>query len=195
MTQPDLASGLVSFQASVPTIPKNRVAKIAIKSGGSYSYNYADLTDIWDAIRAPLEKNGLAVTQALVGGSSGWTGIKTTVWHSSGQSISETVEMQTQGRSPQEIGSQVTYFKRYALAAVLGIATDEDDDGNAASGSVPEVKVGATLNELKEAADRAGASKDDVAAYVKADLNTLSPAKIRQAIDHFTTLAVQKEMS
>jgi hypothetical protein len=190
----ELAAALVAFQASVPTIPKNRVAKIPTKNGGSYSYNYADLTDMWDAIRTPLKENGLAVTQSLVGGSSGWTGIKTAVWHSSGQSFAETVEMQTQGRSPQEIGSQITYFKRYALGAVLGIATDDDDDGTVASNAPVQSSNVVTLADLKSAADRACATKEDVAAFVKADLNTLSQSKIKAAVDHFTELAVKKEL-
>lgn len=81
---------------------------------------------------------------------------------------------------------------RTFLLQALTIPTDEPDpDSNSHERTAPE----ATLADLKTAADRAGASKDDVAAYVKADLNTLSPAKIRQAIDHFTTLSVQKEMS
>ncbi|MGB0972386.1 MAG: ERF family protein, partial [Mycobacterium sp.] len=80
----------------------------------------ADLSDIWDAIRPPLAAHGLAVTQSLTGGSSGYMGIRTTVWHTSGQHISDTVELAINARTPQEVGSQVTYFKRYALSALLG---------------------------------------------------------------------------
>lgn len=197
----ELAAAIVSFQAAVPTIPKNRVAKIPTKNGGSYSYNYADLTDIWDAIREPLKENGLAVTQSLVGGSSGWTGIKTTVWHSSGQSFAETVEMQTQGRSPQEVGSLTTYYKRYALAAVLGIATEEDDDGNAATHSPRQTPnaVQADLSELLGALDRAGKTKDDAARWFREKFNKDprqgNPGEVRQAVDHFLEIAVQQEMA
>lgn len=131
--QSDLAAALVAFQASAPTINKGRTALIPTKSGGSYSYKYADLSDIWESIRPALKDNGLAVTQSLTGGSGGFMGITTTVWHKSGQHIADTVEMAIQGRSPQEVGSQVTYFKRYALSALLGLSTEEDDDGAAAS--------------------------------------------------------------
>ena len=51
---PSLTEALVAFQASVPTIPKNRTAKIPTKNGGSYSDSYVDLTDILEAIRQPL---------------------------------------------------------------------------------------------------------------------------------------------
>jgi hypothetical protein len=127
----ELAAALVEFQADVPTISKNRTAKIKTRTGADYSYNYADLGDIWDAVRAPLNKNGLAVTQSLTGGSDGWTGIKTTIWHKSGQHYAETVDVPTQDKTAQETGSQITYYKRYALAAALGISTEEDDDGQA----------------------------------------------------------------
>jgi hypothetical protein len=127
----ELAAALVQFQAVVPVIAKTQTAKIKMKSGGEYSYKYADLADIWDAIRKPLLDNGLAVTQSLVGGSDGWTGIKTIVWHKSGQTFSDILDVPTSEKSAQETGSQFTYFKRYALAAILGISTEEDDDGKA----------------------------------------------------------------
>lgn len=133
-----IAAALVAFQSSAPVINKNRTAKIPTKNGGSYSYKYADLADVWEAIRGPLAECGLAVTQELTGGSNGYTGIKTTVWHEGGGRISSTVEVDTKGRSPQEIGSQITYFKRYALAAALGLSTEEDDDGNSAQHAAKE---------------------------------------------------------
>lgn len=130
-TSSNLAPALVKFQSDVPTIAKNQTAQIAMKNGGSYSYKYADLSDIWEAIRKPLKDNGLAVTQFLVGGSDGHTGIKTTIWHESGESVSETVDVPTGNKTAQEVGSQITYYKRYALGASLGISTEEDDDGKA----------------------------------------------------------------
>lgn len=133
-----LAEALVAFQAVVPPISKNRTAHISTRGGGTFTYRYADLGDIWDAIRGPLTAHGLAVTQSLSGGHSGWTGITTTVWHKSGQSISSTVYMPTLDRTPQEVGSMITYYKRYALAAILGISTEEDDDANVAQAAAQE---------------------------------------------------------
>lgn len=134
VTLDKLAAALVAFQGEVPVIPKNRTAKIPTKAGGSYSYKYADLSDIWDAIRQPLRKNGLAVTQQLCGPLGGLEiGITTTTWHESGQNTASTIYLSTAGKSPQEVGSLLTYFKRYALSAALGISVDEDDDGAAAT--------------------------------------------------------------
>jgi len=131
---PELAAALVDFQASAPTITKTRTALIPTKGGGSYSYKYADLADIWDAIREPLKVNQLAVTQSLSGGAgSGLLGLTTTVLHRSGQCRADTVQLDVANRTPQEVGSLITYFKRYALSAVLGLVTEDDDDGAAAS--------------------------------------------------------------
>jgi ERF superfamily len=130
---PGLAAALVGFQSEVAAIPKNRTAIIPTKSGKSYSYRYADLADTWAAIRVPLRNNGLAVTQKLSGGRDGWMGLTTTVWHTSGETDSDTVDVPIKDRTPQEIGSQITYYKRYTLSALLGIATEDDDDGASAS--------------------------------------------------------------
>lgn len=132
-----LAAALVAFQGEVPAIPKNRTAKITTKTGGSYSYQYADLSDMLAAIREPLRRNGLAVTQMLTTGvTAANMAIHTKIWHESGQSESEMFEFPVAGRSPQEIGSLITYMKRYALSAALGVSTDDDDDGNAATNTI-----------------------------------------------------------
>ena len=53
--------------------------------------------------------------------------------HSSGEFISEVVTTRSQKDDPQGLGSALTYLRRYALAAVVGVTATEDDDGNAAS--------------------------------------------------------------
>lgn len=144
-----IAAALVAFQGEVPVIPKNRVAKIPTKTGGSYSYKYADLSDIWDAIRGPLRMNGLAVTQQLCGPvGSPEVGITTTIWHESGQCDSSTIYVSSAGKNPQEVGSLLTYFKRYALSAALGISVDDDDDAGIAT-HAPEPPAARPTNTSK----------------------------------------------
>jgi hypothetical protein len=128
-----LATALVAFQKIVPVIEKRQTATIPMKSGGSYSYKYADLSDIWSAIRQPLADSGLAVTQGLQGGSDGYTTIKTKVWHESGETSESLLDVPTQSKTPQEAGSLFTYYKRYALGAELGISTEEDDDAQSSN--------------------------------------------------------------
>ncbi len=129
-----IAEALSKFQAAVPAIPKKRTATVPMKSGGSYSYKYADLSDIIDAVRAPLAANGLSYVQSVA--SDGANIICTTlVMHSSGEFIESDVMMLPAGATPQTAGSAITYARRYSLAPALGISPDEDDDGNAATNS------------------------------------------------------------
>ena len=92
---------------------------------------YADLASVWEAARKPLSANGLAVTQTSEFNLEAVT-VVTTLLHSSGQWLRGTLAMKPVKNDPQGIGSCLTYSRRYALAAILGIA-QADDDGNEAS--------------------------------------------------------------
>lgn len=93
-----------------------------------FKSKYADLASIWDACRAPLSKNNLSIIQIPQE-----NGIETILAHSSGEWIKGFLEIKPVKEDPQAIGSAITYARRYALAAMVGIAP-EDDDGNAATG-------------------------------------------------------------
>lgn len=96
-----------------------------------YKSKYADLSAVIEAIKEPLNKNGVCFLQ-LVNSSDGDT-VETIFLHETGQYISsETAVYCKKPDDPQAFGSGVTYAKRYALQAALGLPT-EDDDGNAAS--------------------------------------------------------------
>ena len=53
----ELATALAKVQAGIKPVKKDKTAKIPTKSGGSYSYNYADLSSVWDTCRDPLSSN------------------------------------------------------------------------------------------------------------------------------------------
>lgn len=99
--------------------------------------NYADLASIWDACRQPLSENGLSVIQRVRSSPDGLT-LETRLCHSSGQWMRDCSWWPIAQRTPQAIGSAITYARRYTIAPLLGIAP-EDDDGNAASmpGRIP----------------------------------------------------------
>ena len=111
---------------------QQKVGKIA-KDGKNPAFRskYATLPGILDAIQEPLRDCGLAFTQV----PSGLGKLTTTVRHlPTGEEISGTIEMVAPDSKPQTYGSLITYQRRYALVAMLGLNVDEDDDGNAASG-------------------------------------------------------------
>jgi hypothetical protein len=93
---------------------------------------YADLASVWDACRASLSANGLCVLQTTrIEGKDGIL-LETTLAHASGEWVSSDLYMPVTKNDPQGFGSAITYARRYALAALVGVAP-EDDDGNEAS--------------------------------------------------------------
>lgn len=120
-----LFTALVAAQADLPDIPKARTA-----NAGSYSYAYADLADVLNAVRPVLKAHGLAVLQNARTEDSG-IGVSTIIVHVSGEQLEFGPLVLPYGGSPQAAGSAITYARRYALLAALGLACD-DDDGAAA---------------------------------------------------------------
>lgn len=137
----ELAAALAKAQCAFEAAERGHVAKVTSKKGegSSYSFNYADLAAYLDVCRTPLGENGLSfvqmpTTQGLA------VSVVTLLMHASGQFIESdpfTLDIATDhdGRiSPQAVGSAVTYARRYSLSALIGMASEADDDGNAASG-------------------------------------------------------------
>lgn len=98
-----------------------------------FNSRYATLGSVWYAAGQVLAPNGLSITQTFEPSDGRVMHITTTLLHISGQWIRGTLSIAPQQATPQGIGSAVTYGRRYALAAMLGIVAEEDDDGNAAS--------------------------------------------------------------
>lgn len=97
-----------------------------------FKSKYASLASIFEAIRGPLSKHGLCLTQTfeLVGDA---LLMRSTLTHSSGEWIDSIYPIEPVKNDPQGVGSAITYAKRYALSALVGVVADEDDDANAAS--------------------------------------------------------------
>lgn len=98
-----------------------------------YKSRYASLTAIMAAIRAPMAKHGLSLScgyDVNPDGSSSVTGL---LMHASGEWISCSTQLILQKQDMQGLGSATTYARRYIVSALLGIVSDEDDDGEAAT--------------------------------------------------------------
>lgn len=96
-----------------------------------FKSKYADLNSVWSVCREPLSKHGLAVIQTIDKDESGLI-LLTTLIHSSGQWIRSRSPIPLLKTDPQAMGSSITYMRRYSLSAIVGISTDEDDDGEKA---------------------------------------------------------------
>ena len=92
---------------------------------------YAPLPDILNLVRPLLTKNELVITQNTGTFEDGSVYVKTRLLHSSGESIeSDELALKPDKQSAQGIGSAITYGRRYQLTALLGISSEDDDDGN-----------------------------------------------------------------
>lgn len=126
MEHKTLAEALAAFQAEIPTIKKGNTAKVKTKTGGEYSYSYADLTDVTEIAFPLLSKHGLAFTASpTIMGERFVLAYK--LIHTSGEYESGQYPLNASG-TPQEAGSAITYARRYALTAITGIAPGGDDD-------------------------------------------------------------------
>lgn len=130
-----VSEAFVAAAGKLSNPPKTKTAKVRTKDGGNYSYKYADLAEMLDAIRPVLASEGLAVMQDTNVDFSGWIGVETRVLHTSGGELRfGPLWVRTTG-VPQDTGGAITYARRYALAAVFGIAAEEDNDGKSVDGS------------------------------------------------------------
>jgi len=122
----ELAKALVKMQAAMSPVAK-------ASDNPFFKSKYADLADIWEGIRTPLTENGLSIIQSPAN-IGALVVVATTILHESGEWISSEVGANPKDQTPQSIGSAITYLRRYGLSAMLGVVSDEDDDGNQSSG-------------------------------------------------------------
>jgi hypothetical protein len=140
-------------QALVAAIGElSNVAKTA--SNPYFKSKYAPLDAIVDATRPVLAKHGLAIQQQPLF-MEGTAGVETIIIHKSGFETSSTLLLPLKDQSPQGVGSAITYARRYALAAVLGLATEEDDDGNVGTGLSKSEKIQANIDSSRPAIAKA----------------------------------------
>jgi hypothetical protein len=132
-----LAIALAKFQGSLEQPSLNSEVKVRTKTGGEYKFKYADLSECKRAAKQPLADNELSVCQLIEDDYS----IRTILLHSSGQWISSKVRMPSNTADAQSIGSAITYAKRYAFCAILGIVADDDEDANIASGNTTQKEL------------------------------------------------------
>lgn len=137
----EFAAALAKAQGEFKPVERTRTVKVSLKSGGSYSFDYAPLDAILAATMPSLSKHGISV---------GWNPETTyaddfaevsqtcRLTHSSGQWREATVKLRTSETTAQGLGSILTYGRRYSFEHVAACVSESDDDGNAASGNSAE---------------------------------------------------------
>jgi hypothetical protein len=135
----ELVAALAKAKAKFKPIIKDRTANVK-SDKGSYSYNYADLATVLDAVTMALSEHGIVLLQRTLWDAERTTlTLDTRLCHASGQWYGGSYPLPSSVARPQELGSALTYGKRYSATTILGIASEEDDDGNKAEGHEAEI--------------------------------------------------------
>jgi len=154
---------------------------------------YTPLHDIVSEVRPLLAQHGLTVSQMPTSDAHG-VGVETMLIHESGEYIANSITMplveQKGVNLAQVTGSVITYLRRYSLSAILGITTEDDDDGNAAKPAPPQ-RAPEVAPEVAELAERMKAALEGLPADVQADIKELGAKaykandvlKLQEAID------------
>lgn len=132
-----------------------------------FKSKYADLNSVFDSCRSLMADHGLSITQfpgtaPMESGPA--VSLTTRLMHESGQWLEDTMVIPLSKATAQDYGSALTYARRYAISAIIGIVADEDDDGNQAqppdrkkavkSAAKPTKKATVSANQQKPSAEQ-----------------------------------------
>ena len=135
-TPRSLAAALAAFQGAMPVVAKTKTAHLRGKDGQpTYSYSYAGLAEVSAAASPLLAEHGLSFTCTPAIDEQGRITLLGILQHTSGDQL--TGQLPISGSTPQQVGSALTYARRYLLGCMTGIVTDDDDDGAMASQKRP----------------------------------------------------------
>ena len=120
-----IAEALVSAQKEI---------KFAVKDSTNphYKSKYANINSVIDAVKKPLNDNGIAILQSLSPSDDNKLHLTTRLLHSSGEWIEDTAVCPIQKQDPQGLGSAISYIRRYSLSAMCAVYADDDDGQSAA---------------------------------------------------------------
>lgn len=179
-----LAKALSKMQAAIENVCKDKQA---------YGYKYADLASCLAAVKKPLAENGFSISQLVGQDEDKKPLLITLLIHESGQWLKSTFPIENvvmkQCNSLQQLGAGLTYTRRYALSAIVGL-TQEDDDAQSIT-KKPEKTQGLTL-EVSEAQKFMGLCQQhnlDPKAFAKFHkINSDQPETVKKAVENFELL-------
>lgn len=153
---------------------------------------YADLSSVWEACRKPLAENGLSIVQLPDGLEDGCLILETTMLHTSGQWISSRIKMPMQKQDPQGYGSTLTYARRYALAAIVGVYQDDDDAEGAKKPQQTQNKANVQTNTQKANASQATKPQGDPVKINNGQVKSLLAKATKEGLTNNDLLQIVK---
>ena len=109
-----------------------KVLKHASKSEKGGFGKYADLAKVYETIREPLTEHGFAYFHSMVTEQDGGEFVETLLMHETGGTFKTRLPVINKNRDMQGLGSAITYAKRYGISMIVGLASEEDDNGKGA---------------------------------------------------------------
>lgn len=147
----NLLPALMDAQKEIPTMPKNAKA---------YGYNYTDLDTITSVIKPILARHNISYMQSVGMDDEGRSTLTTRIFSRDGEYIEDVTTLpviqSAKNNSAQTMGMAITYVRRYALCAMLGITSDEDVDANAVMGNSVPQNVQNAMNAINGTVSRQG---------------------------------------
>jgi phosphomevalonate kinase len=140
-----IAEALVAAQKEI---------RFAVKDSTNphYKSKYANINSVIDAVKAPLNNNGIAILQSLSPSDDNKLHLTTRLLHSSGEWIEDTAVCPIQKQDPQGLGSAISYIRRYSISSLCALYADDDDGQSAALNAadyLQKIAHSQTLEELQ----------------------------------------------
>lgn len=177
----ELYAAFVKFQMEVEQPKKNAVNPF-------FKSRYTTLDEILRTVSPVLGKHGLAVMQEVTS-DGGDVSITTRLIHESGQWLeAEPMTLKVEKNTAQGQGSATSYGRRYALSAVLGVASEDDDDGNAAE---PRERSNRSNNKPKQSYNKPKQNKEEMEKEAK-QRQLVELAKIKKQVDAMPEIIKEK---
>lgn len=194
----EISKAMAKFQSEVKQPFKD-------KSNPFFKSKYVPLESVVESITSIAPKHGISFVQWASNDDTGRVGVSTMIMHTSGEYIEfDPVYMDADKNTAQGAGALISYLKRYSLSAVFGITSDQDDDGNHASGNTNKPKqqpkarpeqIKDLKDKIKQAVEIGGddATELKVMQWLKiSDYDTVTEAQINPMIKRLNDLISSK---
>ena len=195
----EISKAMAKFQAEVKQPFKDA-------NNPFFKSKYVPLENVVESITSIAPKHGISFVQWASNDENGRVGVSTMIMHTSGEYIEfDPVYMNADKNTAQGAGALISYLKRYSLSAVFGITSDQDDDGNHASGNTNKLKQQPKakpehIKNLKEKIAQAveiggdDASEQKVMQWLRiSDYDTVTEAQINPMIKQLNGLIDNKK--
>jgi hypothetical protein len=182
-------SDYINLQAALPSVTKDAV-------NPHFRSKYASLDHIQDVVFPVLAKHNFAFIARPSTFDGERPSLKYGLLHTSGESVDGEMPLLLKSNDPQGQGSALTYARRYALSAILGLSTGEDDDGNVATA---QAKAGAvplttqTKNRLRQIFSDQDLKGDDASQFIRSVIDKDQPETEQDAGRLLIALSRRKE--